>query len=778
MKHESPPYGVSFDDDGRTVTVRAPYSGAGEAQHTHHFQLDGVLSGLGQEAVYNATAREAVEAALGGVNATVFAYGQTGAGKTYTMSGPQGEAALARSSFADRGMTPRAVSHAFARLRADAEAARKAKPPRPPQDVRLRVSYVEIYNEVLYDLLAGPSAFTGAGQGGEAGAPTHAEGELQIHEDQRLGLLVRGLREVSVEREEDALALLFEGERTRAVAGHSLNVQSSRSHAVFRLCVERRGEREDGGVVHSRLHLVDLAGSERLAKTQSAGTVAREASYINKSLSFLEQVIVALSQPGREHVPYRSSKLTHLLKDALGGNCVTVMIANVWAEPRHVGETLSTLRFGQRMRNVQTYATVNVRHDPEILLKRAEREIAQLKQELAQLASAAASAQRAGVGMRAAPPREPYTARERLAMRKQVAAFLRSPIRDESAADGLDFASADSARETLLLCREVYHMDMSRGGPPGGGLGGAPGGGSVAAATPGAAQAATPARPPSAASTVATATAAAATPAPTPAATPSAMPMPSPALSVTSDGMVTRPATRAHEVQSLPDIHRAPPSVAAASPAPAPRAVVAPAASGAPPTDARGTSAAFAAFVAGPGKEAHALATENKAALREKRRAAKALAVNVNVTKRAIDEIRGAAEAARKRGAASAGEVSEEDYATLLRLKELKREYREAHDELKSLRSEIEYLAELAQAATERLMEDFKAWAGIETVAGSTGGDGHGGALSPSGPAGELPEEEKAFQAALVAAAKRGANAAGDRAARPQFGVGKLPDRK
>jgi kinesin family protein 6/9 len=136
-------------------------------------------------------------------------------------------------------------------------------------------------------------------------------------------------------------------------------------------------------VMHSKLHLVDLAGSERTKKTHSEGEVLKEASFINKSLTFLEQVVLALCDRKRDHVPYRSSKLTNMLRDSLGGNCKTVMICNVWPEARHIEETTSSLKFATRMMKIQNEASVNIIADPNLLIKRYENEIKSLKQELA-----------------------------------------------------------------------------------------------------------------------------------------------------------------------------------------------------------------------------------------------------------------------------------------------------------------------------------------------------------------------------------------------------------
>lgn len=165
--------------------------------------------------------------------------------------------------------------------------------------------------------------------------------------------------------EEEAIAMIFEGETNRTISEHKLNKASSRSHCVFTVHLEIRSRVESSEkVIISKLHLVDLAGSERTKKTGSEGKSLLEAQFINKSLSFLEQVVVALSEKQRDHIPYRQSKLTNLLKDSIGGNSKTIMIANVWPEASHLEETISTLKFASRMMKVSNEATIQVNLDP------------------------------------------------------------------------------------------------------------------------------------------------------------------------------------------------------------------------------------------------------------------------------------------------------------------------------------------------------------------------------------------------------------------------------
>ena len=177
---------------------------------------------------------------------------------------------------------------------------------------------------------------------------------------------------------------MFEGETNRTVSEHKLNKESSRSHCIYTIYLESKSRHESTEkVVYSKLHLVDLAGSERTKKTGATGINLKEATYINKSLSFLEQVVVSVCDNKREHVPYRQSKLTNFLKNAIGGNCQTIMVANIHPEPDHLEETISTLKFATRMMKVSNEPIINMQHDPKILLKRYEKEIRDLKQELA-----------------------------------------------------------------------------------------------------------------------------------------------------------------------------------------------------------------------------------------------------------------------------------------------------------------------------------------------------------------------------------------------------------
>ena len=314
------------------------------------FEFDTILHDASQESVFTQCAAEVCESVLAGYNGTVFAYGQTGAGKTYTMSGDVG------SDYKQRGVIPRAVHHLFREMDV-----------RVGKDMRASVSYLEIYNEGMYDLLADeivPDSDL---------VVVDRDGEMEV----------KHLTKKKCRDEAEALRFFFAGERNRAVADHVLNKTSSRSHCVFTVHLESRsvGDGDDRTVV-SKLNLVDLAGSERVKKTRVSGKALVEATHINKSLTFLEQTVNALSR-GDKHVAFRQSKLTSVLRDALGGNCKTTMIACTWPDEAHAEETISTCRFASRVMTLRTRAVVNESKDPRVLAAKYERRCEELMRELA-----------------------------------------------------------------------------------------------------------------------------------------------------------------------------------------------------------------------------------------------------------------------------------------------------------------------------------------------------------------------------------------------------------
>ncbi|KAM6086926.1 kinesin-like protein KIF9 [Chlamydotis macqueenii] len=348
---------IKLGPDNKSIDIYIPKDArkgvVNNKQTDWSFRLDGVLHNTSQDLTYEAVAQELVSEALIGYNGTIMCYGQTGAGKTYTMTG-------ATAEYKHRGIIPRAIQQVF-----------KATAHSVDPFVTVRISYLEIYNETLFDLLST--------------VPGDGTGDVQLAVvDCPLGVYVKGLSIHTVSHEEDALNLFFEGETNRVIAEHTLNKNSSRSHCIFTIYIESHfGVFSDVKCVNSKINLIDLAGSERLSKTGSEGQVLKEATYINKSLLFLEQIIIALADPKRDHIPFRQSKLTHVLKDSLGGNCNTVLVANICGEAAHIEETLSSLRFASRMKWVTTEPVINETYDQEATVKALEKEIILLKQELA-----------------------------------------------------------------------------------------------------------------------------------------------------------------------------------------------------------------------------------------------------------------------------------------------------------------------------------------------------------------------------------------------------------
>ncbi|OQR90737.1 kinesin KIF9 [Thraustotheca clavata] len=337
--------GIVVNETEKTINVLNNGNGTS-------FRFDGVLgSSVTQEQVFEKAAMEATESVLHGYNGTVMAYGQTGAGKTFTMTG-------GKSSFSDRGICARSIAMIFHAIKQDTE-----------HTYTIRASYAEIYNEQLYDLLD---------------FSENQQKELLIQENDKGQTFVKGLSKPLVDSEEAALDLLFQGETNRTIAEHCLNNASTRSHCIFTLHIEKHSHDDNNAsIVFSKLNLVDLAGSERMKKTQVTGTMLKETTHINKSLTFLEQVVIALGDHKREHIPYRQTTLTNLLKDSLGGNCRTLLIACVWPDESQNDQTIATLKFATRMMRVKTSAIVNSQDKNLQSAKKYLDEIKRLKQELA-----------------------------------------------------------------------------------------------------------------------------------------------------------------------------------------------------------------------------------------------------------------------------------------------------------------------------------------------------------------------------------------------------------
>ncbi|KAL0484791.1 kinesin-like protein [Acrasis kona] len=323
-----------------------------------------------QEEVYQ-TVREIIDAVLKGYNGTVFAYGQTGTGKTHTMLGIDFNFNEEKSTMEyvlrqeSKGIIPRSVEQILSYIKKTKNTIR----------YKIYCSYLEIYNERIYDLLS----------------YSEKNVHLDIREDKRRGLYVQDLTTVQVTKEEDIYKLMEQGAHNRSVAATDMNERSSRSHTIFQMFIEQEPLNRDSKgsddclAKVSKLNLVDLAGSEKwntFSNPKMECKRIQELTSINQSLSTLGNCISALMQPGRSHIPFRDSKLTRLLQDSLGGNTKTLFVATVSSSLLALEETLSTLKFADRAKRVVVAAKINEVVDDAVLIKRYEAEISRLRKEL------------------------------------------------------------------------------------------------------------------------------------------------------------------------------------------------------------------------------------------------------------------------------------------------------------------------------------------------------------------------------------------------------------
>lgn len=339
---------IKVDKLKRAITVVKPNATVNEPPKNYYF--DNVFDGESSQLdLYVDTARPIVEKVLEGYNGTILAYGQTGTGKTYTMSGYP-------DSPQSKGIIPNAFAHIFGHIAKATE----------NQKFLVRVSYMEIYNEEVRDLLG-----------------KDVTKSLEVKERPDIGVFVKDLSGYVVHNADDLENIMKLGNKNRVVGATKMNSESSRSHAIFSITVER-SELGEGGQQHVRmgkLQLVDLAGSERQSKTQATGQRLKEATKINLSLSVLGNVISALVDGKSSHIPYRNSKLTRLLQDSLGGNSKTVMCATISPADTNYMETISTLRYASRTKNIQNRMHVN-EEPKDALLRHFQEEIERLRKQL------------------------------------------------------------------------------------------------------------------------------------------------------------------------------------------------------------------------------------------------------------------------------------------------------------------------------------------------------------------------------------------------------------
>ncbi|XP_059901227.1 kinesin-like protein KIF9 [Gadus macrocephalus] len=668
--------------DGKTVQIhqsKGRRCGGYHAPSSWCFQLDGVLHLLSQEEVYARVGQEVVLGALDGYNGTVLCFGQTGAGKTYTMTGTT-------ESYRQRGIIPRAVEQVFQEV---------AK--RSDQIFSVQLSYLEVYNDTLTDLLstlAGPQHLAPRG-------PVPPRPGLALMEEPGGRVSIRGLSLHPVQSKEEALDLLFEGELNRIMGAHAMNNHSSRSHCIFTLHIQSRSRSLSGTTfLRSKLSLVDLAGSERLGRTGGAGQTLREATHINKSLSFLEQTILALADPRRDHVPFRQSKLTHALKHSLGGNCNTVLVANIYGEETQMDETLSTLRFASRMKSVKSQPSINQHVDPALEVKRLQKEVEMLRDELsiqnllvngggaryqplskAQQAELQDQVQRylegslEAISVVSVRQLQEVFSQFRLAVQEQeqrVKAKLSQTytLVERGRADD----SANPKEEDEVEEEEEEEEEEEVGGSRR--VGGMTGRARVKSKRKKAKEA-----------------------------PPSRGKKPGAASPVHGKALETRSSPRIHPPPQTPEDEPDPPDQEVQE-APPPEAE--PIRTDSPPTKAQ----AFEEFKASGGAGLHRLLRSNKEVLQERRALLHLLGQELNAAKRDIDAA--AEDVQRHRHAHGRLRGSEEtqdvEEALVGRLGALRTRYRQHHDQLGPARAEVRYCQHLVDRCRVRLLSEFESW--------------------------------------------------------------------
>lgn len=350
-----------------------------------------------QERVFKDLGTNILDNAFTGFNCSIFAYGQTGAGKSYSMLGYG----------ADKGLIPRVCEAMYGRI---------DKISGPDCQVNVEVSFFEIYNENVFDLLN----------------PTGNKSGLKVRNHPTTGPYVEDLSRLAVQSYDQIDQLMEEGSKARTVASTNMNATSSRSHAVFTIVLTiTKGA---GRAMVSKIHMVDLAGSERATATGASGQRLKEGANINKSLSTLGKVIAALAKKsdGKKNVfvPYRDSVLTWLLKESLGGNSKTIMLAAISPADINFEETLSTLRYADSAKQIKNAAVVN--EDPtEKLIRELQEEVERLRQLLAEKERETQNASPSTVDLASALPNPSSSSSEELApssdsLASQTAAGLTS----------------------------------------------------------------------------------------------------------------------------------------------------------------------------------------------------------------------------------------------------------------------------------------------------------------------------------------------------------------
>ncbi|ETW08438.1 hypothetical protein, variant [Aphanomyces invadans] len=369
-------YTIASPHDGVASTITFPYPAAPDSRSNLkqrdelEFKYTQVFDcPTSQDKIFHDACLGVVTGAVEGYNGTILAYGQTGSGKTFTITGGE--------SYQERGIVPRAISTLFDAFEA-----------RTDMTYKCYISYLEIYNDSVYDLLDRT----------HMNKPIEAWTRLQVQlsdDDEDANAQFRKLGVYEAKSEEEALNLLFLGNAHRITSDTPMNMASSRSHSIFTMLIE--GHRHNSEVIlHSKLHVVDLAGSERVYKRDGSERMRTEGRFINLSLHHLEQVILALQtkpaakkgakamgKPPNHHVPYRNSMLTSVLRGSLGGNCKSVFIGTLNPEAEFVDESISTCRFMQRCSEVAVDVHVNEEVDVYVLAELLQAENKRLQRDLA-----------------------------------------------------------------------------------------------------------------------------------------------------------------------------------------------------------------------------------------------------------------------------------------------------------------------------------------------------------------------------------------------------------
>lgn len=383
---------------------------------SHSFTYDHVYGSFASPScIFEECIAPLVDAFFHGYNATVLAYGQTGSGKTYTMG----------TNFTEEGNSKGIIPHVMNKIFNKVDELKK------DTEFLIRVSFIEIFKEEVFDLLdLHANASLRIDNNSKHAKPSRPP--IQIRETANGGITLAGVTEAEVKSQEEMASYLMRGSQSRATGSTNMNSQSSRSHAIFTICLEQKKNVDccrDGSTTNdffdeillAKFHLVDLAGSERAKRTGADGLRLKEGIHINKGLLALGNVISALGDEKKRkdggHVPYRDSKLTRLLQDSLGGNSKTIMIACISPADSNAEETINTLKYANRARNIQNKAVIN--RDPALI------EVQKLRIQLEQLQSEVLFYRGSG-----APFEELQVLRERITLLEENNAELHKMLKD------------------------------------------------------------------------------------------------------------------------------------------------------------------------------------------------------------------------------------------------------------------------------------------------------------------------------------------------------------